>query len=81
MPESTTVRVARATRDHLNRLSAERGETVVSTIEQGLQLLEWEGLRKQTELDARRLGADAADRAEVAAALRDLTGVTLPLDA
>jgi hypothetical protein len=74
MSESTTVRVRRATRDRLNRLSAQRGASVDELITEGLEALERERWRRQAEADARRLGADPADRAEVAAALHDLTG-------
>lgn len=74
MSDSTTVRVRRATRDRLNALSAQRGASVDELITDGLEALEREQLRRRAELDARRLADDAADRAEVAAALRDLTG-------
>jgi hypothetical protein len=74
MSDTTTVRVGRATRDHLNRISAARGETVDTTIQRGLRLIELEARRKQAEIDARRLAADPADRAEVQAAIRDLVG-------
>jgi hypothetical protein len=74
MTETTTVRVGKATRDHLNRLSAASGESVDSTIQLGLRLIELEARRRQAEADSRRLAADPADRAEVAAAIRDLTG-------
>jgi hypothetical protein len=74
MSESTTVRVRRSTRDRLNRLSAQRGASVDELITEGLEALERERWRRQAEADARRLGADPDDRAEVAAALSDLTG-------
>jgi hypothetical protein len=74
MSETTTVRVAMSTRQHLNKISAERGETVDATIQRGLRLIELEVRRRQAEIDARAAGADADDRAEVAAAIRDLTG-------
>jgi predicted transcriptional regulator len=74
MGETTTVRVATSTREHLNRISAASGETVDATIQRGLRLIEREQWRKQAEIDARAAAADADDRAEVAAAIRDLTG-------
>jgi hypothetical protein len=74
MSDTTTVRVAKATREHLNRLSAARGESVDSTIQRGLRLIELEDRRRQAESEARVLAADSVDRAEIAAAIRDLTG-------
>jgi hypothetical protein len=74
MSESTTVRVRRSTRDRLNALTVQRGATVDELISEGLDALERERWRRQAEADARRLSADTADRAEVAAALTDLTG-------
>lgn len=74
MSETTTVRVRRTTRDRLNDLSAQRGASVDELITEGLEALERERWRHQAEADARRLGADPGDRAEVAAALHDLTG-------
>jgi|1186.fasta_scaffold56478_2 hypothetical protein len=74
MTDSTTVRVRRATRDRLNQLSAQRGASVDELISEGLEALERERWRRQAETDARRLAADPLDRAEVAAALQDLTG-------
>lgn len=74
MNDTTTVRVGRATRDHLNRASAETGETVDTVIQRGLRLMELEGRRKQAELESRELAADPADRAEVAATLREALG-------
>jgi hypothetical protein len=74
MGDTTTVRVAASTRDHLNRVSAASGETVDATIQYGLRLIEREAWRKQAEIDARAAAADPDDRAEVAAAIRALTG-------
>jgi predicted transcriptional regulator len=74
MSDTTTVRVSTGTREHLNRISAQRGETVDATIQRGLRLIEREAWRAQAEIDARAAAADPADRAEVAAAIRDLTG-------
>jgi hypothetical protein len=74
MGDTTTVRVAMSTREHLNRISAASGETVDATIQRGLRLIEREARRKQAEIDARAASADPDDRAEVAAAIRDLTG-------
>jgi hypothetical protein len=74
MSDTTTVRVTKVTRDHLNRVSAEQGESVDRTIERGLRMIELEDRRKQAEIDARAAAADPADRAEVAAAIRELVG-------
>jgi hypothetical protein len=74
MSESTTVRVRRSTRDRLKALIAQRGVSVDELISEGLDAVERERWRRQAEADARRLGADAADRAEVARAVADLTG-------
>lgn len=68
------MRVATSTREHLNRVSTESGETVDATIRRGLRLIEREAWRKQAEIDARAASADPDDRAEVAAAIRELTG-------
>jgi hypothetical protein len=74
MSDTTTVRVAKATRDHLNRVSAERGETVDATIEASLQLLAREQWRRTAELDAWAAGLDVEDQAELRAAMADLAG-------
>lgn len=74
MSDTTTVRVATSTREHLNKVSAASGETVDATIRRGLRLIDREARRKQAEIDARAAGADSDDRAEVAAAIRELTG-------
>jgi Ser-tRNA(Ala) deacylase AlaX len=74
MGETTTVRVGRATRDHLNRVSAEANETVDTTIQRALRLLELEERRKQAEIESLALAKDPADRDEVRAAIRDLLG-------
>jgi uncharacterized membrane protein len=74
MGDTTTVRVSTSTREHLNKISSTAGETVDTTIQRGLRLIEREARRKQAEIDARAAGADPADRAEVAAAIWDLTG-------
>lgn len=74
MSESTTVRVRRSTRDRVNKLAAQRGATVDELILEGLDALERERWRRQAEADARRLSEDPADRAEVSAAIADLTG-------
>jgi predicted transcriptional regulator len=74
MGDTTTVRVSRATRDHVNRLAAQTGESVDAVIEQALRLAEGETRRRQAELEARRVGADQADRDEVRAAIRDALG-------
>lgn len=74
MSDTTTVRVAKATRERLNQLSATSGESVDSTIRRGLHLIELESRRRRAEAESRALAADPDDRAEVAAAIRDLAG-------
>lgn len=74
MSDTTTVRVSKRTREHLNRVSAASGETVDATIQHGLRLIEREARRKQAVIDARAAAADPDDRAEVAAAIRELAG-------
>jgi hypothetical protein len=74
MGDTTTVRVARATRDQLNKVSAERGETVDATIQRGLDLLDREEWRRTAELDALAAGQDIEDQAELRAAMADLAG-------
>lgn len=74
MTATATVRVRTETRDRLNRLAAERRETVDQLIDRGLSLVERDAWRRVAEADARRLAADPDDRDEVRAALQDLTG-------
>ena len=74
MSETTTVRVSRATRDHVNRISTEHGETVDATIQRGLDLLDREQWRRTAELDAWAAGQDIGDQAELRAAMADLAG-------
>jgi predicted transcriptional regulator len=74
MSETTTVRVSRATRDHLNKVSTASGETVDATIQRGLDLLDREQWRRTAELDAWAAGQDVEDQAELRAAMADLAG-------
>lgn len=71
---TTTVRVRTSTRSALNALAELDGSSADDDINAGLQALERERKRRQYEADARRIAADPEDRAEVAAALRDLLG-------
>lgn len=50
MSETTTVRASRTTRDHLNKVSTEHGETVDATIQRGLDLLDREQCRRTGRL-------------------------------
>ena len=70
----TTVRVSRETRDEIRRLAAEQGTTADQVLARALRLTRWEALRAQAEREIAEGAADPADRAEVAAAVRDLTG-------
>jgi Arc/MetJ family transcription regulator len=74
MSDTTTVRVGRATRDHLNRVSTARGETVDALIQRALRLLELEERRQLAVEQSRALAGDPADRAEVQAAIREALG-------
>lgn len=71
---TTTVRVQTSTRSALRALAERDGTSTDEVINSGLRALERERMRRQYEADARRIAADPADRAEVAAALRDLLG-------
>ena len=70
----TTVRVSRETRDEVRRLAAERGVSADQVLAEALRLTRWEALRRQVEVEIAEAAADPADRAEVAAAVRELTG-------
>lgn len=74
MTETTTVRVARATRDHLNKITAETGETVDTTIQRALELVEREKWRREAERDAWLASQDEQDKAEVRAAIAEALG-------
>lgn len=71
---TTTVRVRTSTRSALNALAERDGTSADEVINAGLEALDRERKRKKYEADARRVAADPEDRAEVAAALRDLLG-------
>ena len=70
----TTVRVSRETRDEVRRLAAERGVSAEQVLVEALRLTRWETLRRQAEQEIAEAAADPADRAELAAAVRELTG-------
>ncbi|WP_324277379.1 hypothetical protein [Blastococcus brunescens] len=70
----TTVRVSRETRDEVRRLAAERGVSADQVLAEALRLTRWESLRRQAEREIAEAAADPADRAELAAAVRELTG-------
>jgi len=74
MSETTTVRVGRATRDHLHRISTQSGQTFDATIQRGLDLIDLEARRKQAEIEAREIADDPEDRAEVQAAIQEALG-------
>lgn len=73
MSETTTIRVKRATRA---RIEAQRrpGQTADEIINEGLAAIEREAWRRQAEIDAREAAKDAADRAEVLAAIQETLG-------
>jgi hypothetical protein len=70
----TTVRVSRQTRDEVRRLAAERGLSADQVLAEALRLTRWEALRRRAEREIVEAAADPADRAELAAAVRELTG-------
>lgn len=74
MSESTTVRVARTTRDHLNQVSSATGRSADETIQEGLRLIEREQWRRTAEWDSVAAGLDTEDQAEVRAAIADVLG-------
>jgi hypothetical protein len=63
-----------ADRTDAGRPATSRNETVDQLIDRGLSLVERETWRRVAEADARRVAADPQDRAEVRAAIRELTG-------
>lgn len=73
MGDTTTIRVKHATRA---RIEAQRrpGQTADEIINEGLAAIEREAWRRQAEADAREAAKDAADRAEVLAAVRETLG-------
>lgn len=71
---TTTVRVRTSTRSALNAVAERDGTSADEVISAGLRALDRERKRGEYEADARRIAADPVDRAEVAAALRDLLG-------
>jgi hypothetical protein len=74
MAESTTVRVKKSTHEALSATAREHAVSVDEVITAGLRALAREEKRRAFEEAARRLGSDPADRAEVAAAIRDVLG-------
>jgi hypothetical protein len=72
--DSTTIRVSRRTHAAVTAHARESGLSADEVISTALRALDWERRRRQAEEDAWRLANDAEDRAEVAAAIRDLTG-------
>lgn len=70
MGDTTTIRVRQATRA---RIEAQRrpGQTADEIINEGLAAIEREAWRRQAEADAREAAKDAADRAEVLAAIQE----------
>jgi hypothetical protein len=73
MGDTTTIRITQTTRA---RLEAQRrpGQTADEIINEGLAAIEREAWRRRAEADAKEAAMDPADRAEVAAALRDVLG-------
>ena len=74
MSGQTTVRLSVHTRDELNKLAAERGITADRAIAEAIQSLRDEEWRRQAEWEILEAAKDPLYRAEIAAAIRDLTG-------
>ncbi len=72
MSDQTSMRVSTHTRDEVNKLAAERGITADRAVAEAIQALRDEEWRRQAEREALEMANDPLDRAEVAAALRDL---------
>lgn len=53
MSDSTTIRVSRSTRDALGELAERRGETVTSTVDRAVRLLEQEMIGADLAADLR----------------------------
>jgi hypothetical protein len=68
------MRISTHTRDEVNRLAAERGVTADRAVAEAIQALRDEEWRRQAERETLEMAQDPLDRAEVAAALRDLGG-------
>lgn len=62
------------TRDAVRRLAAERGASADQVLAEARRPTRREALRRQAEVEIAEAAADPADRAEVAAAVRGLTG-------
>lgn len=72
MADTTTVRVKRSTHEALSAAARKHAVSADEVITAGLQALAREEKRRACEQAARRLGSDPDDRAEVAAAIRDV---------
>ena len=74
MSDQTSMRLSVHTRDAVNKLAAERGVTADRAVAEAIQAVRDEEWRRQAEREALEMAGDPLDRAEVAAALRDLGG-------
>jgi hypothetical protein len=74
MADTTTVRVRRSTHEALSAAARKHATSADEVISAALQALEREEKRRAFEEAARRLASDPDDRAEVAAAIRDVLG-------
>ncbi|HXD24284.1 MAG TPA: hypothetical protein VN609_00015 [Propionibacteriaceae bacterium] len=74
MADTTTVRVKRSTHEALSAAARDHAVSADEVITAGLRALAREEKRRAFEEAARRLGSDPDDRAEVAAAIRDVLG-------
>lgn len=74
MSDRTSVRLSVHTRDELNKIATERGVTADRAVAEGIKAIRDAEWRKQAEREMLEASQDPLDRAEVAAAIRDLTG-------
>jgi hypothetical protein len=74
MGDTTTVRVKRSTHEALTAAARKHTASADEVISAALRALEREERRRAFEEAARLLGNDPDDRAEVAAAIRDVLG-------
>jgi hypothetical protein len=70
----SSLRVSRETQDAVNRVAQRLGVSADRAIGVALAALKDQEWRRQASEHARRMAASSGDRAEVAAAIRDLTG-------
>jgi Arc/MetJ-type ribon-helix-helix transcriptional regulator len=73
MGDTTTIRVRQDTKGRIEH-RRRSGQTADDVINEGLAALEREAWYRQAEAEARQAASDPSDRAEVAAAIREVLG-------